>query len=135
MIYFNIIGLLICGALNAIGGHSWHNARRFVMPILIAILISINIHIWWVGIISMPVIGTLCLGYFGGNNFGRALWLFLQAIVIGIGLLLTGHILWYFYLGYIIGAGVLGGIYKNWKQILGDSISGSYLAIIVFLVR
>ncbi len=98
-------------------------------------MVSLTTHIWWTGIFVLPVIGTLCLGYFSGNNWGRALWLFIQAVVIGLGCLLTGHLNWYFYIPYIIGAGVLGGLYKNWKQYIGDFIAGSYLGLIVLFVR
>ncbi len=135
MIAIKIIIDLCCGALDAWGGHSWHNARRFIMPALIAIAVSTITGVWWLGITILPVMGTLCLGYFSGENWGRALWLFTQAVVIGLGCSLLGHLSWYFYIPYIIGAGLLGGLYKNWKQIYGDFITGSYLGIIIFLVR
>lgn len=126
---------LICGALNSWGGFSWHNARRFIMPVVIGIAVSFITHIWWTGIMVLPVMGTLCLGYFGGKNWGRALWLFLQAVVIGLGLTLTGHLAWYVYIPYIIGAGVLGGFYKNWQQVWGDMVAGTYLGSIVYFIH
>lgn len=135
MIFIKIICDLICGSLNAWGGYSWHNSRRFLMPIVIAITVSYISHIWYLGFMVLPVIGTLCLGYFSDKNWGRALWLFLQAFVIGIVLLITGHIDLISYILYIICAGILGGIYKNWNQIKGDFITGSYLGLIVFFVR
>ena len=137
-----IIVDILCGVLNAIGGYCWHNARRYIMPVLLGgeaglIAWEKNKKDWWAGLLVLPVIGTLVLGYknFGTGNFSRAMWLFLQAVVIGLGLTITGHVAWYFYLPYIVGAGVLGGIYKDWQQILGDFIAGIYLGIIIYFVK
>ena len=135
MIILKIITDLLCGVLNAIGGWEFLPARRFIMPFVLGISTSIVTQVWWTGLLILPVMGALCLGYFSGSNWGRAFWLFLQAVVLGLGLALTGHIVWYFYLVYVIGAGVLGGIYKNWNQLLGDFISGIYLSSIIWLIH
>lgn len=140
MIWTKIIVDILCGVLNAIGGYCWHNARRYIMPVLLGGEVGLiawqnKKKDWWAGLLVIPVIGTLCLGYFSGANWGRGLWLFLQAFVIGIGLTITGHLLFYIFIPYAIGAGILGGIYKNWQQILGDFIAGTYLGLIVFFVR
>lgn len=128
-----IICDLLCGVLNSWGGYSYHNARRFMMPLIMGISVSLITHIWWAGLLVLPVIGTLCLGYFSDKNWGRALWLFLQAVVIGLGLNITGHLQWYFYVSYIIGSGILGGFYKSWYQPFGDFIVGIYLGLIIFI--
>lgn len=134
MILEKIIVILACGALNSWGGFSWHDARRFIMPVVLAVTASFLTHIWWSGFLVLPVIGTLCLGYFSDKNWGRGLWLFLQAVMIGLGLTITGHIYWFIYVPYVIGAGILGGIYKNWWQPLGDFITGCYLGLIVLFI-
>ena len=133
---------LLCGVLNAIGGYSWHNARRYIMPVLLAgeagvIAWEKKKSDWWAGLLVLPVIGTLVLGYknFGTGNLSRALWLFLQAVVIGLGLTLTGHLSWFIYLPYIIGAGILGGLYRNWQQVLGDMVAGTYLGSVVYCIH
>jgi hypothetical protein len=79
--------------------------------------------------------GPLTLKYFSGENWGRALWLFVQAIALSIGLLILHHIIWVEFLIYIIGAFGLGWIYKDWKQTIGDFVTGSYLGLLVFIVR
>lgn len=124
-----------CAGLNAAGGAFQHNYRRFVMPVILAISVSFITHIWWVGLIVLPVIGTLCLGYFSGKNWGRALWLFLQAVMISIGLTITGHVSLIIMIPYVIGSGLLGGIYKNWYQPIGDAITGCYLGSIILFVH
>jgi len=80
----------------------------------------------------LPAIGTLCLGYFNGKNWGRALWLFVQAIALSTGLLIFHHLMWWIFIPYIIGAGILGGMYKNWPQVIGDAITGVYLSLFIW---
>lgn len=134
-VVIEIVTDILCGISNSIGGYSQHNFRRFIMPILLALSVFFITNIWWCGLLVLPVIGTLCLKYFSDKNWGRALWVFLQAVVIGLGLTITGHVSWVIYIPYIIGAGILGGIYKNWWQPLGDFIVGLYIGLIVFFVR
>lgn len=137
MIILEIIADIVAGVLDSLGGFHWLFARRYIMPFILGVCISIISHTWWLGLTILPVMGTLCLGYknFGTGNFSRAMWLFVQAVVIGLGVTITGHLHWYFYVPYIIGAGVLGGVYKNWKQQIGDLVTGCWLGIIVFFVR
>ena len=124
-----------CGLLNLVGGYCFLPARRFIMPTILALGISISSHTWWLGLLSLPVMGTLCLGYKNGKWLKRGLWLALQAFVIGIGAFLVGHIAFYLYLPYVVGAFVLGATLYNIDQIIGDFIFGSWLGIIVLLVH
>jgi len=133
-----LIKLLIdlsCGALNAWGGYSWHNARRYLMPLLLAISASVITHVWWVGFMLLPAMGTLCIGYSKDGNFGRALWIGLQCFVLGLGLFFTHHLAWYFYAPYVIFGCVLGGMYRNWQQVLGDIVTGCWFGAIVLLTH
>ena len=115
-----IVICAICGGLNAWGGYNWHNARRFIMPLVLVFGVSLFTHVLWSGLLVLPVVGTLCLGYFSDKNWGRALWVFMQAVMIGLGLYLFGYISAFLYFPYVVGAGILGGNYKNWNQIIGD---------------
>lgn len=136
MIELKLAIMVICGFLNSWGGYSFHNARRYFMPLVLAISVSYVTHILWLGLVIIPVIGTLILGYkrFGSGNFSRAMWLFLQFSVCGIGLLLTGHLNWYFYIPYCILGGALGGTLVNVYQPIGDFIEGLFLGSIVILI-
>lgn len=123
------------GILNALGGYHWLFLRRYLLPVVLGIAASFMVHIWWVGFMLLPTIGTLCLGYSKDGNFGRALWIGLQCFVLGLGLWLTHHLYWYFYLPYIVGGCVFGGLYRNWPQVIGDYVTGCWMGLIVFLVR
>ena len=137
MIFLQLITVILAGVLNSWGGHSFLPARRFIMPVLLGVVASICCHTWWVGLMILPVMGTLCLGYsdFGTGNFARACWLCLQASIICFGVTVTGHLGWYFAIPYIVFAGVLGGLYKNWQQIWGDLIAGMWLGSFILFVR
>lgn len=135
MIFIKIITDIICAALNSLGGHGFLWMRRYVMPVIIGVSLSIIIHIWWVGLMVLPVMGTLCLGYFGKGFWGRGSWLALQALIIGLGLFLTNHLSWYFYIPYVLVSLLLGGFLYDLEQIIGDIIFGVGLSSIVFLVR
>ena len=137
MIELKIAVSLICGALDALGGFCFLPARRFIMPFILAVTVSILLHIWWIGVLVLPVIGTLVLGYkdFGSGHFSRGMWLFVQYSVLGIGLFLTGHLSWYLYAPYCILGGILGGLLVSWWQPLGDFIEGLFLGSIIFLIH
>lgn len=137
MILMKIGVILLSGILNFIGGWKWHNARRFIMPLLLAVSASLCLHIWWIGLMVLPCIGTLILGYkrFGQGNFSRAMWLFVQFSVCGLGLFLTGHLAWYFYIPYCILGGVLGGTLVNVWQPIGDFIEGACLGSILLWIK
>ena len=137
MIILKIIIDLICGALFSLGGWKIIQLRRFAMPVVLGIGVSIITHTWWTGIMVLPVMGTLCEGYFKITNqfFARGLWLAMQAFVIGIGVTLTGHLGWYFYIPYVLIAGVLAGLLYGIQQIIGDLIFGGWLGIIIFFLK
>ena len=144
-----LLVMIVGGLLDAIGGDFFLAARRFIMPFLVCAGISIITftfypvwYSWLAGLCVLPAMGTLCLGYPSGNNFGRGLWLFLQAS-LGFGLLLVVisyffhvHLLaWWLYIIYVAICGIWGGIYKNWEQFFGDWITGSLgLCTIIFWV-
>ena len=85
---------------------------------------------------------TITLKYFdNGDNFGRGLWLFLNAVIggiflVGMSYIFHVHLLaWWLFIIYVIIAGIWGGLYKNWLQFLGDWVTGSLgLCSLIFYV-
>jgi hypothetical protein len=124
-----------CGMLDSLGGFHWLFCRRYIMPAVIAVAVSYFSHVWWLGVLCLPSMGTLCIGYPSGSNWGRGLWLFIQAIALSLGCVLLGHLAWWIAVPYIVGAGFLGGIYKNWPQVVGDFLTGFYLSIFIFFIH
>lgn len=135
MIFLGVIADMAAGLLDALGGYHWLFARRFILPFALGVVMSIITGTWWLGLTILPAMVTLSLGYFGQGNFGRALWLVLQAFTMGFGCLITHHLAWYVYLPYLAGAGLLGGLYRNWKQPVGDLVTGLWLGSMVFFVH
>lgn len=137
MIEMKSATIAICGILFAWGGYSFLIARRFIMPFILAIAVIIATGVWWCGLMVLPSMGTLTLGYknFGQGNFARAIWLGLQALIIAAGLTLTHHLIWPVYAVYALIAAILAGILNNrLPQIWGDIIFGAWLGAIVLLV-
>lgn len=136
MIFLKLVVDICCGALNALGGYHWLFCRRYIMPVLLAVSSYLITHSWF-ALTILLCIAILVLGYknFGKGNFSRGCWSFVVASTAGIGCVLSGHFPWYFYLPWIVGAGVLGGLLVNAQQIVGDTIEGCWLGLIIFLVR
>lgn len=128
----NAVVNIACGALNAWGGYKFIEARRFIMPFVLAVYVSIKSHVWLLGFVVLPAMGTLTLGYFSDKNWGRALWVFVQALALTAGVTILGHLNWLIVIPYLIGAGVLGGVYKNWQQLIGDAAVGVYLSLFIW---
>jgi hypothetical protein len=126
---------LACGVLGAWGGGGFLAARRFIMPCVLGVAISFFTHTWWAGLLILPMMGTLCLGYANTGHWWRGMWAFIQAVVAGIGLTWTHHLAWWLFAPYCVLSGVLGGLYVNWEQWFGDICLYGYLGSIVFLVH
>ena len=140
MLWLKIITDISGATCFSLGGWNILWMRRYLMPVIFAIAFSIDLHIYWIGITVLPVIGTLCLGYFFHGNqglqwLGRGLWLSLQGLVIGAGVTLSGHLSWYVYLLFVLVGFGLGASFFDIEQILGDIIFGIWLGSIVLFVR
>ena len=105
------------------------------MPVIIGISVSVVTQVWWAGLMALPVMGTLCIGYHDGKWLVRGLWMGLQAFVIGLGLFLTHFLVWYLFIPYVLVSAILGGTLYNIDQFIGDFIFGSYLGSIIFLLH
>ena len=137
LIAVKLIIASLCGILDSIGGYCFVPARRFIMPFVLAIAVSIISRTWWLGIGVLLIIPTLCLGYkdFGKGNFSRGMWLFVQYVLCGLVMTITGHLSWYLYLPYCVLGGVLGGSLVSVWQPLGDLIEGFMLGSIIFIIH
>lgn len=132
----------ICATLFWFGGYAWHNARRFIMPALLAISLFYISHTPF-AFGSLLAIASLCLGYgdksplrhIFGNGWGRGVWGLLSAIGFSLSLFVTGHIFLLFFLSYLILNFTLENALKNIPQWLGDPIIGLGFSCIVFLVH
>lgn len=141
MIWLILISDTVGGILDALGGYHWLFARRYIMPFVFGVVVSIITHIWWLGVLVWPAMGTLTLPYSGkephvwmGTWWWRGIWLSIQALALSIGLVIFHHLAFGVSILYIILAGGLGSIYKDWKQTVGDFVTGAYLGTILFFV-
>ena len=138
LLLIKLIALGSCAACKLVGELWWHNAQRFIMPPVLALCICLVLHSWWLGLLCLPMIGPLCMGYkdYGkSDGFDRAVWLLLICVAAGLGLFLTKHLAWYFYAPYCILGAVWGGVTRQWLNLVIAPISGLIIGSIILLVR
>lgn len=139
----NLIVIILCAGCKLIGELWWHNAQRFIMPLILAADIFYSTHVWYLGLSTLLVIADITQGYgpkswmykLLGDAGARGMWLFLAAFLIGIGPFLTHHLSWFIYIPYCILAGILGATTRNLWNVIIAPIAGAWLGLIVFIVR
>lgn len=161
MIEIKLIIMGICSALFWWGGFSWHNARRFIMPLILTLTALVLTHWCWWTLLMLSCSGAFCLGYgeksplkhIFGNGFGRGIWGLLAAICLSLPLFLTHHLAWpllhsfqssnnvtYLFsfailIAYLALNFTLENALKNIPQWLGDPLIGLGFSLIVLLIR
>lgn len=143
MIELKLLSIATCGGLYFIGGAFWHNARRFILPVFMAVILCILLRSLWVGFTILPCIGILCCGYGMKSPFrktltdagARGMYLFLTCLTIGLAMLITGHLGWLLLFCYCVGAGILGGVFRNLPIYFGDHLFGAWIGTIVLIVK
>ena len=133
-----LIVLSSCAVCKLIGELCWHDAQRYIMPIIIGIGISIVTGVWWLGFCALPTIGPIDLGYktFGSSDgFNRGMWLFLILAVLGLPFALLHHLSWWFYVPWCIVGGIWGATTRGLWNVLIAPITGLLIGLIIFFVR
>ena len=134
--------VLICSALFWVGGKWNHNAKRFVMPFILAISALFITHFDWWTLTMLSTMGIFCLGYgedsplhhIFGNGWGRGVWGLLAGLTLSTGLFFSGHLHLYFYLPYLALSFTLENVLKDLNQNLGDPLIGAGFGLILFLI-
>ena len=138
ILVIKLITISICAVCKLVGELWWHNAQRYIMPVVLGIAISIVTGVWWLGFCVLPMIAPLVMGYktYGkSDGFDRAVWLGLICVVAGLGTFLLHHLAWYFYLPYSLLGFVWGGVTRAWWNVIIAPISGIIIGSLIFLVR
>lgn len=138
-LWIKIVVIMLSGGLFALGGYVAKYCRRFILPSILALTASIEIfnkdkNKAWQGLLLLPAMITVSLGYHDRGWVKRGSWLALQAFMVGLGLCITGHLVWWIYALYTIIAFVLGATLYNIKQLIGDTIFGCWVAIIILFI-
>lgn len=142
MIALRLTVMAICGGLFAWGGFSWHNARRFIMPLVLTLTcLYITRDLWSLAMLTSSA--AFCIGYgdksifrrIFGNGWGRGAWGFLAATCLSLPLFLTHHLSILFFFPYLILCFTLENALKNINQIIGDLIIGASFASLILFVH
>ena len=142
MIWIKLAILLISSVCFWIGGRWWHNARRFVMPLILGIYFAIHCKWWLILAIFFPAVGMLCLGYgdksplrhIFGDGWGRGVWEILVALALSLGLLVGHFLAWWLFIPYLALNFTLENALKKLPQDLGDPLIGLGFGSLVFLI-
>lgn len=138
-----LIVMAICSILFWWGGYNFHNARRFILPIVLTSFCIFLTNWDWRLLFMLSVIGAFCLGYgeksplrhVFGDGWGRGIWGILVAICLSLPLFLTHHLLIYFFLPYLALNFTLENALKKLPQWLGDPIIGLGFSLILLLIH
>jgi hypothetical protein len=149
MLIVKILLFLVSSALFWIGGKWNHNARRFVMPLVLSLACAWG-HNWWplvkylwiIPAMFIPMAICLSLGYgdksplrhIFGDGWGRGVWGILVALSASVGLLVGHFLAWWWFILYLGVNFTLENTLKNVDQDLGDPIIGLGFASIIFLI-
>jgi hypothetical protein len=137
-----IVCMLIVSVLFFIGGWRWHNARRFILPaVMAATAYWLTRDLWCLTMLS--AMGVFCMGYgedaplvhVFGKGWGRGIWGFLGALALSLGLFLTGHLAWYWFAAYLVAGFILENALKNLYQVAGDLIIGAFYGSLLLAIR
>ena len=130
--------LSLCAVCKLVGELWWHNAQRFIMPVIIAVGVCLVLHSWWLGALVFPMIAPLCMGYsaYGkSDGFDRAVWLMLICVAEGLGLAILHHLSWFYYVPWVILAAVWGGVTRMWWNVIIAPISGIIIGLLILFVK
>lgn len=139
----SLFAMALCSALNWVGGAYWHNARRYIMPVVLGAAFSIVTHVWWLGFTVLPSMGALTIGYgvnsplrhIFGDAWARFVWMILVSIGICLGAVIAGHLIWWIAGLYMLTNATLGMTLRNIDQTFGDSIFGAAFASVLFFLH
>lgn len=142
MLYIKIVILLTTAGLFFIGGWKWHNARRFIMPVVLAFTCLGLTYCYW-SLTMLLSMAFLCIGYGDksplkhslGNGWGRSCYGLLVALSLSLGLFYSGHLDWYWLAAYLAINFTLENALKDIPQWIGDTIIGCGFGSIVFLLK
>lgn len=130
--------LASCVVLKLIGELWWHNAQRFILPVIYSAAMSYLSGCWWLGFTTLPMIGALVLGYkdYGSkDSVARALWLFVICVIAGLVPAILGYIPWVFYAPYVVAAGFIGTGVRNITNLVGAPINGLWIGLPILFVH
>lgn len=143
MIAIKIFVMFICAVLFWWGGYSWHNARRFIMPVILTVSALLLTHFDWWTLTMLATIGVFCLGYgdksplrhIFGPGWGRGVWGLLAGLTLSLGLFLTGQVAVGWFVIYLGMSFTLENALKNINQKIGDPLIGIGFASILIVIR
>ena len=126
-IIISLVIAFLCAALKWVSERFWHNAQRFIIPVLIGSAIFLDFHYKLCAVTPLLAIGVIVLGYkvYGSSDFwDRWLWLMDAEVLLWLGCFVLGHLSWMVYVPAVIISGVWGAISRKWNNNWVAPLSG-----------
>lgn len=137
-ILFSIVITVLCALLKWVSERWWHNAQRFIIPILVGAAIYLDYHYKLVSFTPLLAIGAIVLGYkfYGKSDFwDRFLWLMDSEALLWLGCLSLGHLSYKVYVPAVIICGIWGGLTRGQNNNWVAPLSGMLWGIVYFFVH
>ena len=128
----------LCALLKWIAERWWHNAQRFILPVLIGGALYLDLHHPLVSVTPLLSIAVIVLGYsvYGSSDFwDRFFWLMDGEALIWIGCLVLNHLSWEAYIPAVIVCGLWGAFTRKGNNNWVAPLSGLLWGIVYFFVH
>ena len=128
---------LIGAVCKLVGELWWHNAQRFILPVLIGLAIYLDFHYKLCALTPLLSIGVIVLGYtkYGMTDFwDRFFWLMDGEALIWLGCLVLNHLAWFVYVPAVVICGLWGGLTRKGNNNWVAPISGLLWGITYFFI-
>lgn len=115
----------------------WHNAQRFILPIIYSVAVSYLSNNWWLGLTTLPMMVPFSFGYkrYGSkDSVARALWLFVICVVTGLGPTIFGYMPIWVYGIYIVVAGFVGTLTRNIDNRIEAPVCGAWVMVPIWWI-
>ena len=131
------ITILVCGCFGSWGGYNNHNARRYFMPLALALGCFLIIHSWK-SVFVLAAMPFLTLkdddeGLLG--SYTKCMYGLLACLGASLGLFLTHHLGVIPFSAYLVISSFLYYAVKNLNQIGGDLIFFAFFGSIICFIH
>ena len=138
MVELKIAVIIMCAGLKLWGELAWHDAQRFILPIVYSAYVSYGSGCWWLGITTLPMIAPIDLAYkdYGkSNGFDRGMWLFAICVMAGLGPTILGHLSLFWFIPFCLLSGVIGATLRNVDDLIEAPIDGAYIVALCWFIH
>lgn len=137
-ILFAVALTVLCALLKWVAERWWHNAQRYIIPVLVGAVIFLDLHYKLCAVTPLLSIGVIVLGYkfYGKSDFwDRFFWLMDAEVFLWLGCLVLNHLAWQVYVPAVIICGIWGAFTRAQNNNWVAPLSGLLWGVVYFFVH